>query len=195
MNATLPLLAALVAGCERKDPPAAPVDTDVVADTALDWEPPTFEGDGLPDPTDTDRDDGRDDQPADTGDTGVPTDSGAAGGPIGTIAVTSGMFATFGMYHLAGLTTEAPSCADFVAGVLPGVFVYYAGNTDQVLTLPSATAFAQVFDGSAFGTAAGTFGVRVIDAHYVDLRWDLDVAGAGTLQVYNCGDGWAWLTY
>jgi hypothetical protein len=197
---SLTLLIALSAGCDQPPDPAAPTgDTDLDVDTSIDWEPPTFDGDGLPDPTDTDREDGRDDPFGDTfdsGDTGEPADSGAAGGgPVGALAVTSGMFATFGAYHIAGVTVDPPSCADFVAGGLPGVYVYYSGGTDQQLTLPSSSAFATAYDGAAFGTAAGTFGVRVVDTHYVDLRWDLDVAGAGELQVYNCGDAWAWLVF
>lgn len=185
-------------GCQDADVPDAPVDSPedsepVEEDTGEVYEPPTFDGDGLPDPEETDHDDGRDDQPTlDTSDTGSDT-AQEPPGPVPSLVVVDALVASQDGFLLIQLFPFESSCAEWLqVGVFEGVS-FGVPEAIASWTFPGAPGFAYYAAGMAFGEPTGTFAVLSADPHYVELSWDLDVTGPGGGRFYNCGPLAAWI--
>jgi hypothetical protein len=168
------------------------------------WTPPDFAGDGLPDPTETDHIDNRNDN-FDTSDTARGGDSGATGGGSAapTFDIEYGLFAYIDyygyLYGVIGLFPEEQTCED-VFGTqdsFDGIYFYvYPTDGENWIASypicgnePCSQAFWVV--GDDFGYLDEGISIESMDPHYVEASWDTEVS-ADSLRFYNCGDYLAW---
>lgn len=168
------------------------------------WEPPVFEGDGLPASVDTAH--GRDG--ADSGATA--TDSGDSGSTaaVPEILVVDGLFAyydydAYGVFGILALLTESATCGDIFGGSTSADGVYYylygddsnlAGGWGGTWMPCGAPPCAQSFWLLAgdFGYLDGGVDVASYDAHYLTVNWSNEASTGADLTLYNCGDGFNW---
>lgn len=175
------------------DPVSEPID--------IEWETPTFPGDGLPASEDTAHDTARGDTSGETTTTGSTTSSVQIG-------VTDGLFTwlDYGSYGLIGylvLLTEPSTCGDILAyGAYPDGIFFYAYPPDDVRSSgweahyppcgspPCNQAF--YFLSGEFGYVDGSVTIDSYDAHYLTTSWQTEVGSGKELTFYNCGDAAFW---
>ena len=172
-------------------------------DAETSWEPPVFEGDGLPASADTAH--GRDDP--DTGGTGMDTgDTGDDAVP--EIIVVDGLFAYYdygfyGIFGILALLTESATCGDVFGGAssLDAVYYYLYGDAGNLSDgwgglwmpcgdVPCAQSFWLL--GGDFGYLDGGVDITSYDAHYLTVDWSSEASTGTGLTLYNCGDGFNW---
>ena len=167
------------------------------------WEPPVFEGDGLPASADTAH--GRDGP-----DTGSGVDSGDTGttSAVPEILIVDGLFAyydydAYGVFGILALLTESATCGDTFGGSssADGVYAYLYGDAGNLADgwagtwtpcgeVPCAQSFWLL--GGDFGYLDGSVEISRYDAHYLTVDWDNEASSGADLTLYNCGDGFNW---
>jgi hypothetical protein len=173
---------------EAAEPDGDPTE-EPVEDTSLDYTPPTWQGDGLPDPEDTDRDDGRDDQPEpfDSSDTGGTGDDTA---PIALMPVADLLITSFPNFVLLGLFPEPVTCEAWLSTGTP--YGVTASLPSLAVGVPRRVS-GSLFWGDTFTYAEGWVELLSADPHYVEARWEIEGTAPGQLRGYNCGDALPWL--
>lgn len=199
------VLLALLLGCGPEvevTPTATPSPTPA-------WQPPVFDGDGLPPSEGTDHA---------TGDTS--NDSGGNGGDNGEeelppITVVSGLFAYSideqGVYSGSTILMNVTAGCDNLFGSVGKIspdglyFSLYPGALAQGVTSPDWVRTYEVCGDApcltGYALVAGEYqelespvwlNIRQYDSHYVTVDWSTPYSSGEALTFYNCGDVKIW---